>query len=133
MQGFKTFLLRGNLIELAVAFVMGLAFNTVVQSLAEVLMGFVGKLFGEPDFSEVTLYGVVVGEFINALISFVLLATVIYFFVIVPYTKVKERLFPTPPQEPPGTPEDIALLREIRDALRSPAAGSTGPGDAGTT
>jgi large conductance mechanosensitive channel len=61
--------------------------------------------------------GVNVGHFINAVIAFVIVAVVLYFFVVVPYTKAKERYFPT--SEPEGTPEDIALLREIRDALVS--------------
>lgn len=115
MTGFKAFILRGNLVELAVAFVMGVAFATVVTTFTDTLMGFVGKIGGQPDFSSATIADVNVGLFINAVISFLILAAVIYFFVVVPYTKAKERYFPT--QEPEGTPEDVALLREIRDAL----------------
>ena len=58
------------------------------------------------------------GFFLNALISFVVLAAVVYFFVVMPYTRVKEKYFPSPP---PGTPEDTELLREIRDLLRAQA------------
>jgi large conductance mechanosensitive channel len=115
MTGFKAFILRGNLVELAVAFVMGVAFASVVTEFTEMLMGFIGKAGGQPDFGSAEIAGVNVGEFINALISFVILAAVVYFLVIVPYTKAKERFFPT--TEPEGTPEDIALLKEIRDAL----------------
>jgi large conductance mechanosensitive channel len=115
MTGFKAFILRGNLVELAVAFIMGVAFAAVVTTFTDTLMGFVGKIGGQPDFSRTELAGVNVGNFINALISFLILAVVVYFFVVVPYTKAKERFFPT--QEEAGTPEDVALLKEIRDAL----------------
>lgn len=117
MSGFKAFILRGNLVELAVAFIMGAAFATVVSTLTDTLMGFIGKVGGQPDFSQASLAGVNVGNFINALIAFLIVAAVLYFFVITPYTKAKERFFPSP--EPEGTPEDIVLLTEIRDALVS--------------
>lgn len=122
MSGFKAFLLRGNLVELAVAFIMGAAFATVVSTFTDTLMGFVGKIGGEPDFASVEVVGVNVGNFINALISFLILATVLYFFVVMPYTKAKERFFPS--AEPDGTPEDIVLLTEIRDALRANRGGT---------
>jgi large conductance mechanosensitive channel len=121
MTGFKAFILRGNLVELAVAFIMGVAFATVVTTFTEMLMGFIGKLGGQPDFSSAELAGVNVGEFITALISFLILAAVVYFFVVVPYTKAKERFFPTNEEE--GTPEDVALLTEIRDVLVARNAG----------
>jgi large conductance mechanosensitive channel len=123
MSGFKAFILRGNLVELAVAFIMGAAFATVVTAFTEMLMGFIGKAGNQPNFGEVTVADVNVGEFINALVAFLLLAAVVYFFVVVPYTKAKERFFPSP--EPDGTPEDIVLLTEIRDALRGGAARSS--------
>ena len=122
MPGFKSFIMRGNLIELAVAFVMGAAFATVVSTFTDTLMGFVGKIGGQPDFASAELVGVNVGNFINALISFLILATVLYFFVVMPYTKAKERFFPS--AEPDGTPEDIVLLTEIRDALRANRGGT---------
>ena len=115
LKGFKDFIMRGSLVELAVAFIIGAAFATVVSTFTAVLMGFIGKIGGQPDFSSAEIAGVNVGEFINAVISFVILAAVVYFFVVVPYTKAKERFFPT--AEPEGTPEDIALLKEIRDLL----------------
>jgi large conductance mechanosensitive channel len=124
MEGFKAFILRGNLVELAVAFVMGVAFATVVTTFTDMLMGFVGKVGGQPDFGSVTIAEVNVGQFINALISFLILAAVLYFFVVMPYTRAKEKFFPT--KEPEGTPEDIALLKEIRDALV--ARGGSAPG-----
>ena len=116
MDGFKNFLLRGNLVELAVAFIMGVAFSSVVSTFTQTVMGFVGKIGDQPDFSQATIADVNVGNFINAAITFVITAAVVYFFVVTPYNKAKERFFPT---EPEGTPADIALLTEIRDALQS--------------
>ena len=113
MSGFKNFLLRGNLIELAVAFIMAGAFTLVVTTFTEVLMGFIGKVGDQPDFGSAKVADVVVGDFINALVAFVILAAVVYFFVVVPYTKAKEKFFPV---EAAG-PTEVELLAEIRDAL----------------
>lgn len=116
MTGFKNFLLRGNLIELAVAFIMGGAFATVVTATVALIMDIVGKVGGQPDFSTYNPGGVSVGPWLTALIAFVILAAVVYFAIVMPYTRAKERFFPDP-TEAPGTPEDIALLTEIRDLL----------------
>ena len=133
LKGFKEFIMRGNLVELAGAFIMATAFAAVVTSLVEVIMGFIGKLGGEPKFDQVELAGVTVGGFINAVISFVTIAAVVYFAVVTPYNRLQARRArgeePTPPSE------EVTLLTEIRDLLRAqdgPAAGSTG-GAPGTT
>jgi large conductance mechanosensitive channel len=115
MTGFKNFLLRGNLIELAVAFIMGGAFATVVTATVAVIMDLIGKAGDSPNFSDYHPGGVHLGAWLTALISFVILAAVVYFFIVMPYTKAKERWFPA--TDEPGTPEDVALLTEIRDLL----------------
>ena len=110
MSGFKNFLLRGNLVDLAVAFIIGAAFAAVVTAFTAWLTGALPGL-------EDTFQGAVLGDFaffINAIIAFVLMAAVVYFFIVVPYTKAKEKYFPSPA---PGTPEDVVLLQEIRDLL----------------
>jgi large conductance mechanosensitive channel len=93
MGGFKKFLLRGNLVELAVAVVIGLAFAAVVAALvADLITPLIAAIGGQPDFSGLSftvnhskfLYG----AFINALISFVIIAAVVYFFVVVPVGKL---------------------------------------------
>jgi large conductance mechanosensitive channel len=115
VQGFKEFILKGNLIELAVAFIMATAFATVVTTFTAVLLGFVSKVGGQPDFSEVSLFDVKVGLFLNALVAFLVIGLVVYFFVVVPYNKVLER---TKKEEPPAAlPDDVLLLQEIRDLL----------------
>lgn len=108
MTGFKNFLLRGNLIEIAVAFIMGAAFATVVTAFTTFLTDLLPG--GQTTFDD----DEPLGAFLNALISFVLLLAVVYFFIVVPYTKAKERYFPSPE---PGEPADVALLTEIRDLL----------------
>jgi len=114
MSGFKNFLLRGNLVDLAVAVIIGTAFGAVVTSftnwLTAQLPDSAQDVFGNEKNS--------FGAFMNAVISFVILAAVVYFLIVMPYTKAKERYFPSPE---PGTPDDIRLLTEIRDALQSRA------------
>jgi large conductance mechanosensitive channel len=114
MTGFKNFVLRGNLVELAVAFVMAAAFALVVTTFVAVIMDLIGKIGGTSDFSKYAPGGVHIGAFITAVIAFVVIAAVVYFFVVKPYTAAKERYFPSPE---PGTPEDVKLLQEIRDLL----------------
>jgi large conductance mechanosensitive channel len=108
VSGFKNFLLRGNLIELAVAFVIGAAFATLVTAFTELVTSML------PSADTVFSPDDPVGRFLNALIAFLLLAAVVYFFIVLPYTKAKERFFPS---EEPGEPADVALLTEIRDIL----------------
>ncbi len=124
MTGFKNFILRGNLVELAVAFIMAGAFATVVTATVALLMDIVGKVGGTPDFSNYAPGGVGVGLWITAMISFVIIAAVVYFFIVKPYTEAKERYFPSPE---PGTPEDVKLLQEIRDLLAAQPGGTTPP------
>ncbi|MGZ4486614.1 MAG: MscL family protein [Nocardioides sp.] len=122
MTGFKNFILRGNLVELAVAFIMGGAFATVVTATVALIMDLIGKVGGSPDFSNYTPGGIHLGAWITAVIAFLILAAVVYFLVVKPYTVAKERYFPA---EPAGTPADVAILIEIRDLLAS-APGTTG-------
>ena len=112
MTGFRNFLLRGNLVELAVALIIAAAFAAVVIKFTEWLTGLMPDSASEYFSTAPQSFG----AFLNAAISFVLLAAVVYFFVVVPYTKAKERFFP---EEEEGTPADVALLEEIRDLLRA--------------
>jgi large conductance mechanosensitive channel len=114
VTGFKNFILRGNLIELAVALIMALAFTAVVTATVDLIMSLVGKIGGQPDFSGWRPGDLPVGAWLTALISFVVVAAVVYFLIVKPYTAAKERFFPS---EEEGTPADVALLEEIRDLL----------------
>ena|SRR5690349_14390466 len=114
MTGFKNFILRGNLVELAVALIMALAFTAIVTATVDLIMGLVGKVGGQPDFSGWEPGGLPFGAWVTAVISFLIISTVVYFLIVLPFTKAKERFFPSPA---PGTPEDVKLLQEIRDLL----------------
>ena len=115
MSGFKAFVLKGNLVEIAVGLITALSFAAVVTAFTNVLLALIAKIIGkDPNFDSYTPGGVPIGAFLTALIAFLILAAVVYFFVVVPYTKAKERFFPT---EEPGTPADVAVLEEIRDLL----------------
>lgn len=116
MKGFKEFLMQGNLVELATAVIIGAAFGKVVETFTGMLMGFIGKLGGQPDFSAVTLAGVNVGNFINAIISFLIVAAVIYFLVIKPITALRNRMGAAK-EDAALTTED--LLVQIRDLLET--------------
>ncbi len=117
MKGFRDFVLRGNLVELAVAFIMATAFTAVVTAAVQMIMDVIGRLGGVRDFSTYNPGGVSVGAFLTALVSFLLLAGVVYFLIVLPYTKAREHLRLGQPDEPAAVSEDVALLTEIRDLL----------------
>ena len=123
LKGFKDFLMRGNVVDLAVAVVIGGAFGQVVNSLvADVLTPLIGALGGAPDFSAIKLGPMALGKFINALVNFVVVAAAIYFLVVVPMQEVSRRLKKEEAQAaPPPPPEEVRLLREILEELRKRA------------
>ncbi len=124
MKGFRDFIFRGNVIDLAVGVVVGAAFGAVVSSLVkDILTPFIAAIIQQPDFSklEFTIRGshFLYGEFLNALISFVIVAVTIYIFVVLPINKTVARFKkPAPPEELKKT-EDVILLEEIRDLLKA--------------
>ncbi len=115
LKGFKDFILRGNLLELAVAFIMATAFAAVVTSAVAMIMDLIGKVGGSPDFSNWEPAGISVGSFLTALVSFLILAAVVYFLIVTPYTKLQERR--AKGEEPAPASEEVTLLTEIRDLL----------------
>ncbi len=122
VQEFKDFALKGNLVEIAVGLVLALAFSVVVTSLVDdVIMQIVAAIFGQPDFSTLTIdvgdATIRYGAFLNSLIIFALIALALFLFVVKPYNALKARQ-ESGEGDAPAPPEDITLLREIRDALR---------------
>jgi large conductance mechanosensitive channel len=106
MGGFKKFLLRGNLVDLAVAFVVGAAFAALVTALVkDFITPLLAAIGGKPDFSKLTFTihhsKFFWGDFVNALIAFVILAAVLYFFVVVPFGKLLDRYKPAPDEPTP--------------------------------
>ena len=119
---FKDFILRGNIVELAVAFVIGLAFAAVVNSLVQnLLLPIVAMIIGKPDFSDLTFtisdavfrYG----AFLTDAIQFVAIAAAVFFFVMRPMQAVLRRL--TRPAEEEGMPDEERRHRELLEALRA--------------
>jgi len=119
IKGFKDFLMRGNVVDLAVAVVIGTAFGQVVTAFVAVIMGLIGKIGGKPDFSAYKPGGLLVGSFLTALVSFVIVAAAVYFMVVVPMNKLAERRKKGVEPEPKAPSEEVILLTEIRDSLRA--------------
>jgi large conductance mechanosensitive channel len=97
LKGFKQFLMRGNVLDLAVAVVIGGAFGTVVTALVkDLITPIIAALVGKPDFSALAFEfngsKFLLGDFINALVSFLLVAAAVYFFVVVPVNAIMARL-----------------------------------------
>lgn len=118
IKGFRDFILRGNVLDLAVAVVIGVAFTAIVDSLvADILMPIIGLIGGQPDFSRIALGPVRIGAFLNALIAFLIKAAGLYFLVVLPlgrFLKAK----PPAVVAPPPPPAEVQILGEIRDLLR---------------
>ena len=122
MTGFRKFILRGNVVDLAVAVVVGAAFGSVVQALVkDLITPLIGAFGGVPDFSALffTINGskFLIGDFINALLGFVVIAAVVYYFVVLPVSRLIERLVPEPPKPAP-TRECPFCLSKIPQAAR---------------
>lgn len=123
LKEFRDFLMRGNVVDLAVAVVIGAAFGALVNSLvADLLTPIIAAVVGEPDFSGLTFMingsEFRYGSFINALIAFVSIAAAIFFFVVKPMNEIQQRLG-RGKTEPEAPSEDIQLLTDIRDELRA--------------
>jgi large conductance mechanosensitive channel len=126
LKQFRDFLLRGNVVDLAVAVVLGAAFGAVVASLvADIITPLIAAIGGKPDFGDLafTINGsrFRYGNFINALLSFVIVAAAIFFLVIRPVSALMERRKAGLEPEPEAVPEDVVLLGEIRDLLKARA------------
>lgn len=118
LSGFKNFIMRGNVVDLAVGVVIGGAFGAVVGSLTkDLLMPLIAALVGKPDFSAVnfkigeTVFGL--GSFINAVVAFLLVAAAIYFFVVVPMNAVAARMKKDAPAAAPTTKKCKECCSEI--------------------
>jgi large conductance mechanosensitive channel len=125
LKGFRDFLMRGNVVDLAVAVVLGAAFGTVVNAFAtDFIGGIIGAIGGTPDFGRagfaVNGSKIVYGSVINALIYFVIVAAAVYFFVVLPMQKLSERRGVE--ADTPAPSDEALLLTDIRDLLRSQGA-----------
>lgn len=128
LKGFRDFLLRGNIVDLAVAVVLAVAFGAVVMAFAtDFVGGLIGVIGGTPDFRNagVTINNskIVFGSTLTALIYFVIVAAVIYLFVITPMQKLASLPKEGAAGESPAPTDETILLTEIRDLLREQRRG----------
>ncbi|WP_299228589.1 large conductance mechanosensitive channel protein MscL [Sulfurihydrogenibium sp.] len=122
LKGYKEFIMRGNVIDLAVAVIIGAAFNQIVNSLvSDVLTPAIGALFSVPDFSGLKVGPIALGKFINAVINFLFVSAAIYFLIVAPMNELAKRKKEEAPATPPEPPEEVKLLREILEELRKKA------------
>ena len=114
LKGFRDFIARGNVLDLAVGVIIGAAFGGIVDSLVkDIVTPVIGMLGGQPDFSAVKFASIGVGSFLNAVIAFLLKAAGLYFLIVLPFNRFAARLAAA---APPPTPSEI-YLKEIRDLL----------------
>lgn len=118
MKGFKQFLLRGNVVDLAVGVVIGAAFGTVVTAFVkDLLTPLIAALVHKPDFSAYTVEingsKFLYGDFVNALISFLLVAAAVYYFVVLPVNALVSRMRKAPVTPDPSTKKCPECLSEI--------------------
>ncbi len=123
LKGFQQFLLRGNVVDLAVAVVLGGAFGAIVTALVkDLLTPLIAALVGKPDFSaiafEINGSKFLIGDFINAIVSFLLIAAAIYFFVVVPVNAMLARLRRGEPSPDPTTKKCGECLSDVPIAAR---------------
>jgi large conductance mechanosensitive channel len=142
---FKTFIMKGNVVDLAVGVIIGGAFGKIVESMVkDIITPIIGLVGGQPDFSGIALFahkavdpkthavlmkdgkeilegGIMIGNFINALVGFLIIAAVVFFGIIKPLNKLQQiakKKEDEKPAEPAPVPADVVLLTEIRDLLK---------------
>jgi large conductance mechanosensitive channel len=123
LKGFRDFILRGNVVDLAVAVILGAAFNAIVTSLVgDVLNPLIAATIGKPDFSGVVLNigsgHIKIGSFLNAAVSFLIIATVVYFAIVLPLNHLQARLKKPEPDAPSTLKTCPECLSEIPLAAR---------------
>lgn len=122
MKGFKEFIMRGNIVDLAVAVIIGGAFGAIVKAFADdAIGGLIAQLGGQPDIGALAIPGtqIVIGTTITAAINFLIVAAVVYFVVVKPMNKLAELRAAKEDSEPEAPAADVALLTEIRDLLKA--------------
>lgn len=126
LKGFKEFISRGNVMDLAVAVVIGAAFTAIVDAVVKgFLTPFIAAIFGEPSLRDVGNFTINNAEFsfgliLDAILNFLIVAAAVYFFLVMPMNKLAERKARGQEVEPDPLTVDQVLLTEIRDSLRTP-------------
>jgi large conductance mechanosensitive channel len=121
VQEFRDFIAKGNMIDIAVGFIMGAAFTALVGSLVnDVLMPMIAIPFGEPSFESIVWTindsEVLIGAFLTAVVQFLLVALAVFLFIVKPYNAYRDRMT-TDEEEGDSGPSEVELLTQIRDSL----------------
>ncbi len=123
IQGFKEFISKGNVLDLAVAVIIGASFTPIVKSVTDVIMSIIGAIVGQPNFDSVLQFSIrgsdpiQPGTIITAIVNFLLVASALYFAIVVPMNALNKRRAKEDAEKVEEPSEDVKLLSEIRDLL----------------
>ena len=133
LKGFKDFLMRGNVVDLAVAVVVGAAFGAVVTSLVDgFITPLIAAIFGQPDISDVASFTInnaqfSIGLILQAILNFLIVAAAIYFIIVTPMNKLMAMRKKGEQEAPESPSEEVLLLTQIRDLLGGADTTVVGP------
>ena len=124
LKGFKEFISQGNALELAVAVIIGAAFKPIVDAITKVILDIIGQVIGKPNFDSIGQFKIFEssteyiqpGTILTAVVNFFLVAVAVYFCIVMPMNKLRERMAKAKADEP-AEPTDVELLTDIRDLL----------------
>ena len=124
LKGFKEFISQGNALELAVAVIIGSAFKPIVDAITKVILDILGQVIGKPNFDSIGQFKIFEsstdyiqpGTILTAVVNFFLIAIAVYFCIVMPMNKLRERMSKEE-EDKPAEPTDVELLTEIRDLL----------------
>ena len=124
LKGFKEFISQGNALELAVAVIIGSAFKPIVDAITKVILDIIGQVVGQPNFDSIGQFKIFEsstdyiqpGTILTAVVNFFLIAIAVYFCIVMPMNKLRERMSKEE-EDKPTEPTDVELLTEIRDLL----------------
>lgn len=125
VKGFRDFIMRGNVVDLAVAVVIGAAFGSIVTALTEgIINPLISAIFGQPNLDSVGNFTInnahfSIGVVLTAIINFLIIAAAIYFIIVAPMNAFNERRKRGEAPAPEEVSEEVSVLREIRDALQA--------------
>ena len=124
LKGFKEFISQGNALELAVAVIIGSAFKPIGDAITKVILDIIGQVVGQPNFDSIGQFKIFEsstdyiqpGTILTAVVNFFLIAIAVYFCIVMPMNKLRERMSKEE-EDKPAEPTDVELLTEIRDLL----------------
>ena len=123
IKGFREFIMRGNVIDMAIGIIIGAAFTPIVTAISDMLMNIIAGLIGAPNFDSVLQFSIndaVIqpGTILTALVNFLLVAAALYFFVVMPMNKFNDRIHRNDEAIEEAVDANTELLTEIRDLLK---------------